>query len=883
MNLKMRKINSFLVAAVTMFAAVSCAKEIVQDNQQAEMPSKDAMTFVASVDGADAVSGSKSVLDGQVSYWKGEEKIWILDPREETNDEGTFLNTAWKKGFNANVTNPSLTATFEEDNSDAVLTGESYMALYPAGPASSALWEGGDFPVTGMWLSNKQTAVAGSYDPSVHIAVAQASSSSNLLSFKNVSSLIKFNVEGKSITEVKFISYGSDSIEAPKVSGNFSVDYNGGNPTVTPETEKMTSNEVVLEGDFEQGPDYFMAILPVDLAYGFGVEINGYKVKELSGDKLAEENIAPLLNRERNKILNLGKLALNFGICGTHTNWETDTPMNYDEAEGLYVAENVAFDAEGDNEFKIRVNGAWLSSLGNGDNITINAKNQVYSDGGNSKIAAGTYDIWFDAGKKIVYAMEDGKKPSDIDIPEWAIAGTFNDWSTTATPMVPEGDYYVARNVTGLNFTAQDGKEESETGFKFVHNGADWKGTGENGGVMTVGSWAYIWGDNGLNICINGVLAETAYDIYLNPSQGDHGKFVIVAAGDPMPEDVPAEEPEEVVVDYWAVIGTMTDNWASEIQMALDGDWYVAENVKIMATDQFKFRANGSWDDPHPNRGAEGNEDGVVIENEVEKTLVAGGKNLSVAENGYYSLYINKAATKAKVVKTGDVEVEPEPVYPEWSIAGSLNSWSSTATPMALEGDYYVAKNVEFASAGEFKIVNNGTTWYNAEGTFSLGKWGTIIANDGSNISIAAGKYDFYLTGVNLYVVAAGSNAPLAPGVIPAEDGWVYLKPNSNWTQANARFAIYFFGAGETWISMTKIEGTSYYGAKISDMVSKGYKNLIFCRMNPSGTANNWNNKWDQTADLEMSDFTKGNNCFSLPSGSWSGATKTWSHIDRLN
>ena len=120
-------------------------------------------------------------------------------------------------------------------------------------------------------------------------------------------------------------------------------------------------------------------------------------------------------------------------------------------------------------------------------------------------------------------------------------------------------------------------------------------------------------------------------------------------------------EPEEVVVDYWAVVGSMTGNWNSEIRMTLDGDWYVAENVKITSSDQFKFRANGNWDEGTPNRGAAGDADGVLIENNVETAVYQGGKNFCVSEGGFYSLYINKLATKVKVVKTGDLPVESVP------------------------------------------------------------------------------------------------------------------------------------------------------------------------------------------------------------------------------
>ena len=235
-----------------------------------------------------------------------------------------------------------------------------------------------------------------------------------------------------------------------------------------------------------------------------------------------------------------------------------------------------------------------------------------------------------------------------------------------------------------------------------------------------------------------------------------------------------------------------------------------------------------------------------------------------------------------QILNIGSLEGQA-PVMYEWSVAGTFNNWNTSATPFEENGDYKVAKGVTFESNGKFKIVNNGSTWYNADGTFALNKWISIIANDGADINIEAGSYDFYLYGSSLQVVAAGSAAPFEPGVIPAEDGWVYLKPNSNWTQSNARFAIYFFGSGETWVSMEKVPNTSYYGVKISDIVAKGYTGMIFCRMNPSTTVNNWNNKWNQSGDLKVSDFTSGKNLFTVGSGVWDGATTTWGTITKLN
>ena len=86
----------------------------------------------------------------------------------------------------------------------------------------------------------------------------------------------------------------------------------------------------------------------------------------------------------------------------------------------------------------------------------------------------------------------------------------------------------------------------------------------------------------------------------------------------------------------------------------------------------------------------------------------------------------------------------------------------------------------------------------------------------------------------------------------------------------NARFAAYFFGNGEKWISMTKFNTNKYYVVK-----PEGYPNVIFCRMNGGTSANNWNNKWNQTKDLTIP--SDKNTCTISNYWSSSGATGTWS------
>ena len=101
----------------------------------------------------------------------------------------------------------------------------------------------------------------------------------------------------------------------------------------------------------------------------------------------------------------------------------------------------------------------------------------------------------------------------------------------------------------------------------------------------------------------------------------------------------------------------------------------------------------------------------------------------------------------------------------------------------------------------------------------------------------------------------------------------LYLVPSANWNQSNARFAAYFFGDGEVWVSMTKVAGESNL-YEVTVPAGKNFTNVIFCRMNPSASANNWNNKWNQTSDLV---YNGTSNCYTVKEGTWDKGGGTWS------
>lgn len=102
-----------------------------------------------------------------------------------------------------------------------------------------------------------------------------------------------------------------------------------------------------------------------------------------------------------------------------------------------------------------------------------------------------------------------------------------------------------------------------------------------------------------------------------------------------------------------------------------------------------------------------------------------------------------------------------------------------------------------------------------------------------------------------------------------------YLKPNSNWAQGGAWFAMYGCNGSSTpaWFKMEPVPGdTGVYQATFP--AGQSHANVIFTRMNSTATALDWSSKWDQSVDLVW-DGT--NNCWGPNAGEWNNAAGTWS------
>ena len=662
----------------------------------------------------------------------------------------------------------------------------------------------------------EQTARVGSFPcETPAYAVGEDFRSGATLKFKNAAALLKFraNLSG---------DYLFSAIAGEAMAGEYSVNADG-----TIAYDKADESAITLKG-CKAGNTYYVAVAPTTLSEGLEVKVGGEVVK--SGGVGAKF--------ERNHIYNLGSLGpdalADWGLVGEHQGWDLAnlTPMVETETAGLYVAENVTLATDG---FKFAKFG-------------------------------------------------------------------LSDWDTP-------NSYFGA-------YAATEGLEY----FDFVAG-------------MAAGGWYEVYDNNLAEQSINiGVTDWTkGYDVYLYVAEKGEGwnklAYTVVEHGTEvtLPEETTPE------LGFWGLVGEH-QGWdlanPTPLVETSTADLYVAENVEL-AADGFLFAKQGltGWDIPNTTFGAWTKAEGkeyydftaevglggwyeVCDNNLAEQAANIGVEDWSKSYDVY--LYIAERADwglrlKYTIVEHGTEVTLPEetpdtPDTPEdvvepgaesaWAILGVFNDWKDKYMVGTAEPYVVVAEDVQIDAATGFLFRKPSTEWTDkyAAGDINYIKansYITTVKGGGDLCLEASGLYDIYFNTNTkvVYVMADGEDYKSATeqtvsGTEPEQEEpevtelVVYLKPNANWMAANARFAAYFFNnGGNVWVSMTAV-GDGTYQCNIPQGYALG-DNVIFCRMNPSTTSNNWNNKWDQTKDLVVP--TDGNNLYTVADGAWNNADGTWS------
>lgn len=752
----MRRICSFLFAAVAMISAVSCNQELMDGPVVAD---KAAKTLTAMFDGAE----TKALLsEGTKTSWEYLDTILVY-------------NGYYTSRYVTHVKDSSYVAEFEVAEQDEALAGDKFIAVYP-------LWADGymtsyvdmdRLTIDEVYLEKNQKARAGSYDPRTAISIAYTEDTT--LVFKNATALLKFQVLNEGVKSVTVWTHNGEPI-----TGSWSLDYNDGEPVATPfesndENDVRTANWVELHaGDktFEVGKDYYISVFPQVAEYGFTVEF-GF---EGSNKKLAAKSTDNSVEFQRNVILNLGAIEFTgevpvvtgWGIAGDLNAWgETadDIPLKQYE-DGLFVAYEVEFP---DGEFKIRKNNDWSEGNYGMVNESVMEANHAYdvcAEGADMYVSAGIYDIWLDENAQRVYVMEPGVSIDEAVEPSapvdtWYLVGDFNDWTVADEAYMMEfnGEEHV---YYGLSLDATSGLKLNNGSWDVNRGGSsDYFATYEDMDL-------YAGGEN-INV------PAGSYDVYVN-AEASTIRF------------------EGEVLEYtWYLVGTF-NNWTEgdpDYEMTLVDGWHVYEGLTFDVAGKLKFNA-GDWS---VNRG------GASFALDTDLPVWQDGVDIEVPA-GTYTVYLSADASVVRF--EGEVNDDFVPSEDVWGIVGALTGWGSSADIVMDEvsSGVFVAYEVVFDSEGGFKIRANGE--WNDSKNYGLEKSGSVEADHVYNVVtgggsgdmlIAAGTYDiwFDLNEKKVYIMTPGndiSNAQTPEVGEPVEETWYLVGDFNGWVTGDDAYGM---------------------------------------------------------------------------------------------
>ena len=364
---KMKKIL-FMVAAVALMAMVSCNKENANDAPQVKEPSV-VVEFSASISmGAEDTNvkpQSSAATRTTVDFAKSK-TIW-----EESDI--IFINN--QKFRVKELRNDGLSAVFV--NVDDL--GESFKAPY------IAIYSGNDQNNT-MTIPENQTAVAGALGVKV---CAAAYSEDTTLKFKHTASILMFQVAKACQT----VTISSDNALAGTVS--MTPDGDDEIPTFS----DGTKNTVTINGPFEVGKSYYVAVLPGTKA-NFVVRHDGYLSKNAASVSIKRSAVVDM------KILP-APVESTYKLMGVGNDWTTGKVF-YKDIDGFYLLKNVTFTPS--TQFKFTTDGTW------GRPITFEKGRWAFTyDFPNDNMTgiSGAYDIWVDpTNNAICFVDKDSAKPA---------------------------------------------------------------------------------------------------------------------------------------------------------------------------------------------------------------------------------------------------------------------------------------------------------------------------------------------------------------------------------------------------------------------------------------------------------------------------------------
>ena len=108
----------------------------------------------------------------------------------------------------------------------------------------------------------------------------------------------------------------------------------------------------------------------------------------------------------------------------------------------------------------------------------------------------------------------------------------------------------------------------------------------------------------------------------------------------------------------WGICGTMT-NWSTDITLNVDGKFYVARGVSFTASDMFKIRGNGSWDDAY-NFGAATKGYKLPLNEGYALTQGSGSQDMKAPGEGTYDVYFSPETKTIWIMELNTRPANPE-------------------------------------------------------------------------------------------------------------------------------------------------------------------------------------------------------------------------------
>lgn len=286
----MKRLYSYVFAAIAILSAASCQKEIA--NMPETENNAEAFTFVA-----EREASTKTVLVDEVkTYWTPGDVVSAFDSNGKAKEF-----SAW------NVANPS--EALAENSAAAFFYCPSFsipqdLTIHAIYPAKEGATLGADGVIGILRIAGTQTAVAGSFDPTCAVAYAkgivESPTTPPTLTFTNIHSLVKFTIGGDKAPEKVVLTNGGQRNIAGQFTYNTTTGAIGQNPDMGAKVITLTPAE---GKSFVVGETYYIAVIGGGNFADITLAFDDTVVKTVAGAKYADKNVN---NNFLNQIINFG-------------------------------------------------------------------------------------------------------------------------------------------------------------------------------------------------------------------------------------------------------------------------------------------------------------------------------------------------------------------------------------------------------------------------------------------------------------------------------------------------------------------------------------------------------------------------------------------------